>query len=235
MKKAGEPLPRMTALQAPLSLIRLCDCVLRAGFIPTESVSVTEWSAQAGSHRVCPDGSRSGASRRESREVQQEGHGPAGRRVGSGAAPDSGSLCVTEQEPPPPRDPASFSSNEGASLRSLLHLPGSDVGRKPGSVWPGSRVQTARGQIGSGAWARSPRRPLWAAPRDSHRSREPTAATRLLSPPFPLLRLRHSRRSRGRHRAPGALTRFSDRMAPQRDTPSSCLPCSYEGPFVDRT
>lgn len=52
MKKAGEPLPGMTALQAPLSLIRLCDCVLRAGFIPIKSVSVTEWSAQAGSHQV---------------------------------------------------------------------------------------------------------------------------------------------------------------------------------------
>lgn len=31
------------------------------------------------------------------------------------------------------------------------------------------------------------------------------------------------------------LTHFSDRTATQRDAPSSCLPCSYEGPFVDRT
>lgn len=77
MKKAGEPLPGMTALQAPLSLIRLCDCVLRAGFIPTESVSVTEWSAQAGSHRVCPARSRSNASCREPR-------GAAGRPRASG-------------------------------------------------------------------------------------------------------------------------------------------------------
>lgn len=145
------------------------------------------WSAQVGSHLMCPGGSR------ENWVAQQESQRPGGGQL---VLVTPLTCCESLGKSLPPLGLSSPFIEWEVSLRSLLNPTGSDVWGKHECTWPRSHEEPDQVRRVSNARVLSLHRPLWAFTWESLRVREPIRAIFLLFPHSSLLILHHSHCSR---------------------------------------